>query len=379
MRKNVIKAIIKKEFYQIFRDKRTLALTFALPLMMMVIFSYGIRFDVDSIRVAIADQSDTVQSRDLISGFLSSGYFMRIDNNLSPSEAKKMLLQGDVAVAMIIPPDFASNLKRGRTNPVQFILDGVDSNTANISQGYIKAITLQYNSKLILSKIKAMMKMKGLQYPPLNLSLRVLYNPELRSNNFIIPGIIVIIMMLMGAILTSLSIVKEKELGSFENIISSPVKSSEFIIGKIAPYTILAFADMLLIILVGWIVFNVPIKGSIPLLLLISLIYLVSTLGIGILISTIAQTQQVALLGAMVATFLPSIFFSGFVFPISNMPIFLQWLSMIVPARYFMNIVRTIYLKGTGLTTFWLDLVMLSLLAILLLLLSAKKFKKSLD
>ncbi len=379
MRRNIIKAIIKKEFFQILRDKRTLALTFALPLMMMVIFSYGVRFDVDSIRIAISDADNSFHSRKLISSFTSSGYFERVGGNLSRKEAEKFLLNGDVAVAMIIPPEFSRNLKKREENPIQVLLDGVDSNTANISQGYIKAIILQYNSNLILARVKTAFASMGMEYPPVNLSLRVWYNPELESNHFIIPGIIVIIMMLMGAILTALSIVKEKELGSFENIISSPIKSSEFIIGKIAPYTILAFLDMVLIIIVGWLVFGVPIKGSIALLLFCSVIYLVSTLGIGILISTIAKTQQVALLAAMVVTFLPSIFFSGFVFPIENMPVLLQWLSSVVPAKYFMTIVRSIYLKGTGLTTFWVDLLIMLLLAILLIAISSKKFKKSLD
>ena len=379
MRSTVVKALVKKEFLQIFRDKRTLALTFALPLMMMVIFSYGIRFDVDSIKIAIADQDNTYQSRELIRGFLASGYFKRIDHNLSTKDAEKKVLEGDASVAMIIPPDFSRNLKRSKQNPVQILLDGIDSNTANISQGYIKAIVLQYNSKLIQGRIKSSMKMKGMQYPPINSSMRILYNPELRSNNFIIPGIIVIIMMLMGAILTALSIVKEKELGSFENIISSPIKSSEFIIGKITPYMLLAFADMILIIIVGWSVFHVPIKGSIIQLLLTSIVYLISTLGLGILISTIAKTQQVAFLGAMLATFLPSIFFSGFVFAIKNMPLPLQWISALVPAKYFMTITRSIYLKGTGLASFWEDLLILALLAFLLLALSMKNFKKSLD
>jgi len=380
MRLNVIKAVIKKEFYQVIRDKRTLVATFIFPLMMMFIFSYGISFDVKSIRTAVSDGDRTSHSREIIRSFMSSGYFKRVtDANLSRKDAEQMVMSGEAAVALIIPHDLSRNLKRMKTSYIQVLLDGMDSNTANISQGYIKAILLQYNLKMMTTRFKTAAASMGFKFPPVNLALRIWYNPELKSNNFIIPGIIVIIMMMLGALLTALSIVKEKEFGSFENVVSSPIRGIEFIIGKVAPYATLAFLDMVLVVLVGWIVFEVPIKGSIPLLIVTSIIYLVTALNFGILVSTIARTQQTAMMMALISTMLPSIFFSGFVFPIRSMPLVLQGISFLVPARYFMSIIRSIYLKGTGLGDFWQDLLILTLFALVLLIVSSKKFKKSLD
>jgi ABC-2 type transport system permease protein len=380
MRLNVVKAVVKKEFYQIIRDKRTLIAAFIFPIMMMFIFSYGISFDVKSIKLAISDADCSVHSRDLIRSLISSGYFLRVSNeNLSRKEAEQMVMNGEAAVALVIPHDLARNLKRMKTSYIQILIDGMDSNTANISQGYIKAILLQYNIRIMKNRFKAIAAARGFHFPPINLNLRVWYNPELKSNNFIIPGIIVIIMMMLGAMLTALSIVKEKEFGSFENIVSSPVRGIEFIIGKITPYATLAFLDMALVVLVGWIVFEVPIKGSILILIITSIVYLITALNFGILISTIAKTQQIAMMFALISTMLPSIFFSGFVFPIRSMPLVLQGISLFVPARYFISIIRSIYLKGAGLADFWLDLVILTVFAFILLLASSKRFKKSLD
>jgi ABC-2 type transport system permease protein len=379
MRIKIIKAVTRKEIYQILRDKRTLLFTFLLPLMLMFLYSYGIRFDVNMIKIAVSDSVSDAYSRDLINGFLASGYFDRVGNNLSQRDAEEMIMKGDATVALIIPADFSRNLKRMRGSSVQVLLDGMDSNTANISQGYIKAILLQYSLKQIQSRLGNMLSMKGISFPTVSLDMRILYNPELKSNHFIIPGIIVIIMMLMGAMLTTLSIVKEKEFGSFENIISTPIKSYEFIIGKVFPYVVLSLIDLVLIIVVGYLVFNVPIKGNLILLLFASIFYLVTTLSFGILISTIARTQQIALIVAMLATLLPSILLSGFVFPLESMPLPLQWIAALIPAKYFMTIIRAIYLKGTGVGSFWLDLVLLIFYSIVLLTISSLKFKKRLD
>jgi ABC-2 type transport system permease protein len=379
MRIKIIKAVAKKEVFQIIRDKRSLIFAFLLPLMLMILYSYGIRFDVNNIRIAVSDQDWSSYSRKLIESFISSGYFERVGGNITSAEAERMIINGEATAALIIPVDFSRNLKRMKNTALQVLLDGMDSNTANISQGYIKAILLQYNLRQTKAMLGNLLAMRGISIPPVSLDLRIFYNPELKSNHFIIPGIIVIIMMLMGAMLTTLSIVREREFGSFEIIISTPIRSMEFIIGKVTPYVVLSFLDLVLIIVVGYHVFNVPIKGSIPLLLVSSVIYLIATLGLGILISTIARTQQIALLAAMLATMLPSILLSGFIFPIENMPLILKWISALVPAKYFMAILRAIYLKGTGLTTFWLDLLIMTLYSILLLVISAVKFKKRLD
>lgn len=379
MRLGIIKAVIRKEVYQILRDRRTLIFTFLLPLLLMFLYSYGIRFDVNNIRIAISDACSDSRSRDLINSFIGSGYFVRIGENLSPAQAEKMIINGKANAVLIIPPDFSKNLKRMKGSLAQVLLDGMDSNTANISQGYIKAIFLQYNLNQIRSRLGNILELKGISFPAVSLDMRIWFNPELKSNHFIIPGIIAIIMMLMGALLTSLSIVKEKEFGSFENIISTPIKSYEFIIGKVFPYVVLSFLDLVLIIIVGYLVFNVPIKGSLPLLLVSSIIYLVSTLSLGILISTIARTQQVALIAAMLASLLPSILLSGFVFPVQNMPVPLQWISALIPAKYFMTIIRAIYLKGAGLSSFWLDFLILTLYSGILLIISSINFKKRLD
>jgi ABC-2 type transport system permease protein len=347
--------------------------------MMMFIYSYGVRFDVKSIKLGIADYDNTFYSRELISRFISSGYFVRTGKNMTVSEAEKGIVMGTISVALIIPADFSENLKKNSGAAVQLFLDGVDANTANISQGYTKVILLQYNAAKSKNLLQSAGRSAGVAIPPISLEIRVWYNPEMESNVFIIPGIIAIIMMLMGALLTSLSIVKEKELGSFEQIAASPIKGIEFILGKISPYIILSFIDLVMVVVVGWAVFSVPIRGSLLLLLIASLIYLVATLGLGILISTVTNTQQLAMMIAMLVTLLPSILLSGFVFPIRSMPFFLQWIAMVVPANYYLKILRDIYLKGTGLWSILPHLLVLMLLAGLLILISAKRFKKRLD
>lgn len=379
MRINKIKAVARKEIYQILRDRRTLIFTFILPLFLMFLYSYGIRFDVNMIKMAVSDSSSDAYSRDLINSFIASGYFERVGDNMSNAEAEELIMKGKVSVALTIPADFSRNLKRMKECPVQVFLDGMDNNTANISQGYIKAILLQYNLKQIQNRLGNILAMRGISFPAVSLDIRVFYNPEMKSNNFIIPGIIVIIMMLMGALLTTLSIVKEKEFGSFENIISTPIKSYEFIIGKVFPYIVLSFIDLVLIIVVGYVVFYVPIKGDLVLLLISSVLYLITTLSLGILISTIARNQQIALIAAMLATLLPSILLSGFVFPLESMPIILQWISALVPAKYFMTIIRSIYLKGVGLAGFWQDFLLLMIYSLILLAVSSLRFKKRLD
>ncbi len=368
-----ITAIMKNEFIHLIRDPRSLVIAVFLPIILLFVFGYAVSFDIKNLQLAIFDDSKTLQSRQLIDKFMYSGYFVREADLTSEKQFGDELDSGRAKVILSIPYDFAKKILSNRTAVIQVIVDGSDPTNASSALSYINGIAQQYFSGLLVKRT-----MLG-SATPVKLASRIWYNEDLRSLNFFIPGLISTILMILAAALTSLTIVSEKEQGTMEALVVSPIRKNELMIGKILPYIIIAFWDVVFVTAMGRFWFLVPMRGSIFLMLLCSCVFLTSALGIGLLFSTIARTSQEAVLMALLTTLLPSILLSGMVFPIENMPVVIQWITFIVPARYFIRILRAIFLKGVGLSHIWLDVLLLTVLTGLLLSLCIRAFKKRID
>jgi ABC-2 type transport system permease protein len=378
MRFSALRAIARKEFIQIRRDKATLYMVAIFPLMMLVLYGFGIRYDVKSVPMTVLDQDGTPQSRQYVERFVHSPYFVvrRYVNNYR--ELQRDIDRGESRIGLVVSADFGERLSSRRTAEVQVIVDGADNNTATIAMSYVSQITQAYSSFVMVQQLEALLRQAQLTIPAIEAEPRVWFNPNLESVQFIVPGIIAIIMMIVGTVLTAVTIVKEKETGTIEQIVSSPIGRYELMLGKVLPYAALAYVDFLLIVGASYVLFGVRIKGSLLLLLLTAFIYLIGVLGLGILVSTSTQTQMSAMLTAIMASMLPSILLSGFIFPIRQMPRVLQAITIVVPARYFIEILRDIYLKGLGLEYFWKETLYILLFGCAMLILAARRFQKRL-
>ncbi len=364
-----IRAIAKKEFIQVWRDPFSLLMAFFMPVMLLVIFGYAITLDVNRIRTVVYDQDQSYESRDLVSQFRDSGYFDVIAYLDDSREIDRNLDSGTASAALWIPRDFAKKLRSNRASPVQIVLDGSDSNTATIAQGYIVRITGQFNERLA----------GGRADPVVDTRIRVWYNPELKSRNFIVPGLIAVIMSVIAALLTSLTVAREWERGTMEQLISTPVKTPELILGKLVPYFIIGLVDTLVAIGMSVFLFDVPLRGSLTLLIALSSVFLFGALSLGILISIVTKSQVLASQVAMIGTFLPAFLLSGFMFAISNMPKPLQLVTYLVPARYFVAIVKSIFLKGSSLAAIALEGILLIVYAVAVFAVANRKLVKRID
>lgn len=369
-----IRAIMRREFIDVRRDRRSLFLTFLYPISMLIMYGYGIRYDVDNVPLTILDYDQTPESRDLTQQMLRSGYFQLVRWARDQHEVDHDLSVDASKAAVIIPVQFAARIRSGEPATVQAIIDGSDSNTATIAQGYLLAMIARYGA--VLSTQNPGLRTEGV--PPIELQSRVWYNPELKSVNFIVPGVIAVIMMIVGAILTALSIVKEKERGTIEQILVSPIRPLEMMVGKIIPYVIIAFIDLTIVVVAGYVIFAVPIKGSLFQLAVFALFYLTASLGTGVFVSTIADTMQTAMLAAIFISLMPSILLSGFVFPLENMPAPIRVISYFFPGRYFVTAIRGIYLKGVGVGVLWPEALMLLAFSTAIVWLSASRFQEKL-
>jgi ABC-2 type transport system permease protein len=365
-----IRAIMRRELIDILRDPRSLFLTLLYPITMLIMYGYGIRYDVENVQLTILDYSETPASRELIQDLTSSGYFRLVRIAATQRDVDRDLLTDAARAAAIIPYDFADRLRSGEPTAVQVLIDGSDSNTATIAQGYALAIINAY---------EASRRGGETARAPIEVQSRVWYNPELKSVNFIVPGVIAVIMMIVGAIVTALSIVKERERGTLEQILVSPIRPVEMIIGKIAPYVLIAVLNLSLVIAAGYLVFEVPLKGSLAVLAVFSLLYLICALGVGVFVSTIADSMQSAMIAAIFLSLMPAVLLSGFVFPLEYMPIPIQILSYFFPGRYFVEAIRGIYLKGVGLSVLWPEAVLLLLFGTGIVWLSTSRFRDRLE
>ena len=376
MKRQRVLALIKKEFITIRRDFSFALNIFIFPLIMLIIYGYGIRFDIRYLPTVVWDLSQTPQSRELVEKFLASGYFRSAGAVSGYHEIEKMFDQGEAKLALVFPADFGSKLARGEKTDVQILVDGSDNNTATLAVGYASGIVQGYQADLVVEKLAQKGIRLPFQVPVVREEARMWYNPELKSIRFILPGIIVVIMSVMGTIMTAMAIVGEKERGTFEQVASSPLSGMEFLVGKIIPYIFLALVDMVLIVAAGYLLFRVPVAGSFALLFFFSLLFVAVTMGLGLWVSSVSNSLQGAMTLAFLVTLLPSILLSGFIFPIENFPAFLKALTYLNPGRYFIEALRGIYLKGVGLTVLWPQAVFLFLLGASLLGLTRLRFKK---
>jgi len=368
-------AITRKEFIQIIRDPRTLAVMFLIPIFQLILLGYAATTNVDHLRTAVLDQDKSSESRDLINAYGVSNYFDITYNVSNEAELRRLIDSGAAKAGMIIPSGYSADLTRDHRAQVGFLIDGSDPTIANTALSAALLIG-QAKSTTIIQKL--IPGVDPTRLPGIDVRPRVLYNPELASSNFMIPGMIAMILQFLTTFLTSTSIVRERERGTIEQLIVTPLKSSELVIGKMIPYILIAFWDAIEVLVVGVFWFKVPINGSIPLLLVLIALGLLSSLGLGLLISTLARTQQEATL-LTYFTMLPTIFLSGFFFPIDAMPAVLQWLSYIVPLRYFLIILRAVVLKGVGADLLIPEIVALVIFGVGILTIAARRFRKRLE
>lgn len=369
-------AMVKKEFITIRRDFSFALNIFVMPLMMLIIYGYGIRFDIKYLPTVIWDLSQIPQSRELVEKFLASGYFRSAGSVSSYNEIEDIFDRGKAKLALVIPVDFGAKLARARKTAVQILTDGSDNNTATLAIGYATGIVRSYQAELLVQKLAQKGIRLPFETPVVTEETRMWYNPELKSIRYILPGIIVVIMSVMGTVMTAMAIVGEKERGTFEQIAASPLSAMEFLGGKIIPYILLAVIDMVLIVAAGYLLFKVPIKGSFALLFLFCLLFVSVTMGVGLWVSSVSSSLQGAMTLAFLITLLPSILLSGFIFPIENFPLPLKAFTFVNPGRYFLEALRGIYLKGVGLAELWPQAAFLTLLGLSLLGLTVLRFKK---
>ena len=363
-----ILAIARKEFFHIIYDFRTLAILFLMPVAQLVMFGYALNMEIQRVEMAVVDYARTPASRDLVAAFRGSPFFHPFYYDGRLPDVETLFQMRQARVAMVISRDFSRRLRRHPEAPVQFLIDASDANAATLIRNYCAQVVLDYNigrrARLPL---------------PFDPRQAILFNPDLKSAYFFVPGIIALILVMISALLTSIAIAREKETGTMEQMLVSPVRPYEIILGKVLPYIGLAFLDAAVIISVGMTLFNVPFLGSPLLLVLLTALYLVTALSLGLMISTRVRTQQVAMMAALVATLLPTIMLSGLIFPIASMPQPLQYVTRLVPARYYLLIVRGIMLKGSGLMQLLQPAISLAVMTALLLAVSIRRFGMTLE
>ncbi len=361
-------AIARKEAIQLRRDTRSLIMAFVLPLLMVLFFGYAISWDVTDLRLGVWDQDGTRESRELTQAFEASGYFEVVSRPGSYREVEEDLSRGRVKAVLTIPPGYARDLGSGRAVPVQLLLDGSDANTATIAQNYAGAIASRHSTKVLLA---------GRPMPEVaSAETRIWYNETLESRNMIVPGLVAVIMSIIAAMLTSLTIAREWERGTMEQLASTPVRGVEIVLGKLLPYLVIGVLDVHVVVVAGILVFGVPFNGSVLLLAGMSILFLLGALGVGIFISSVADSQVFAMQVATIATYLPALLLSGFLFDIAGMPAVLRGLTYLIPARYFVVVTRGILLKGVGVAALWPQVLAMFVFAVVGLTLATRVFKK---
>jgi ABC-2 type transport system permease protein len=365
--------LVKKEFIQIRRDRRMLPILLILPVLQLVILGYAVSSDIKHLATAVCDLDNTQASRAFGDRLATSGYFEIRERPADERRIKDLVDAGRVRVGIVIPPRFAAKLARQETATVQLLLDGTDSNTATVAQGYVTQIVNAESARIVLERLGP----KAAPPAALESSVRVWFNPDLKSVNFMVPGVVALILTIVTMTMTATAIVKEKERGTIEQLIVSPIRASQLMLGKAIPFVIIGYVDIFIIVLAGVLWFRIPIAGSFGLLLVLSGLFIMTTLGLGLLISTVSQTQQQAMmLGFFVNP--PFMLLSGFIFPIASMPEPMQYLTYLIPLRYFLVVIRGIFLKGVGLDILWPQALAMLIFGAVVLSLSALRFQKRL-
>ncbi|MCX7050133.1 MAG: ABC transporter permease [Candidatus Sumerlaeota bacterium] len=368
-----LSAVARKEFIHVLRDWRSLWLAIAIPILLILLFGYALNMDLNNVPTVVWDQSHTPQSRELLSLFSGSPYF-RIQRHLdSYRDIQSALDSGEAMIGLVVPGDFADRIGAGKAVEVQVIVDGSDSTRARLALSYAAGIGLIYNQKLTARGIALLGTRQ--QPAPVELETRAWYNPDLRSPNAIIPGIIALVMVVIAAMLTSVTVAREWEMGTMEQLISTPVRAPELVLGKVVPYFAIGFVDVAIAVAMGQWFFHVPLRGSAGLLFAMAAVFLTGALFFGLTLSIVTKSQVLANQAALLGSFLPTLLLSGFVFAIADMPRPIQLLTYIVPARYFIAILRGIYLKGIGLEVLWFNALLLAIYATIMVTVAHKNMR----
>jgi len=364
-------AFIKKEFFHIFRDYRSMVILFGMPIVQVLLFGFAITNEINDAQIAILDHSKDVVTRELTQKIVSSNYFLLVENLESNNQIEAEFKKGNIKQVVVFESGFARKLEKEGKASIQLLLDASEPNTANMLNAYTTGIINTYS----------MQKMINSNAVPLTIQVdsKMLFNPELKSVYMFVPGVITVLLMLVSAMMTSISITREKELGTMEALLVSPLRPIQIIIGKVTPYVLLSFINLVVILLLAKFVFVMPIRGSLVLLLAECLLFIVMALALGILISTISKTQQQAMMISMFALMLPTILLSGFIFPIENMPLILQYISHLMPPKWFIIIIKNIMLKGVGISYFWKETLIIIFMTVFFIGMSVKKFKIRLE
>lgn len=370
--------IMWKEFIHIRRDPRLLIVVFGMPIFMLLLYGYAINLDIKHVRMGVYDQDQSPASRDLVAEFAHNDYLDIVAYPESPAAVDALLDHGRAKVIIVIPVTYSRDLARSRTAQVQVLVDGSDSTSASTAIGYVNSVLQQHGIRLKVAALqRAGVPTDGVAQS-IDHRVRFWYNPELKSSHFIVPGLIAMLLMMLSTLLASVTVVRERERGTIEPLIVSPIRPIELMAGKLIPYVMVAFADVILVLTAGVLVFHVPMAGSPWLVLTLSMVFLIAVLGIGLFISTIAPSQQVAMGGALMFSQLPTVILSGFIFPISSMPPPIQVITNIIPAAHFIKILRAIVLKGSDLSLVWQPALLLLIIGVGMLTLSALRFRKKL-
>lgn len=383
-----VSEVLRKEIRQTLREPRMRVLLFLPPVVQLIIFGYAVNLDVELSRIAWVDQDRTPASRELRAAFAGSPYFSISAEPRSLEQAARLLDAGEVLAVVAVLPGFSRRIERGETAPVQILVDGTNSNTAAVVASYATQVVARYGAerlgerqRALLMEVIATTGIDGPRYlavPALEAAPRVWFNEDLRSRNYFVPGVVVNIVALVTLLLTALAIVREKELGTIEQLMVTPLRPFELMLGKTLPFAAVGLVQMSLVTLAALVVFRVPFRGSPLVLLLCAVLFLMTTLGAGLFISTVSQTQQQAAMASFFF-FAPAMMLSGFAFPVRNMPVAVQYLTLLNPVRYFMEIVRGLFLKGVGMETLWPQMLSLFVYGVAVLSLSALRFHKRLD
>jgi len=383
--KQRLRRMIQKEFIQALRDPRMRSMLFIPPLIQLLIFGYAVNLDVDNAKIAWMDQDRTPESRELLSQFEGSGRFLIVGTPRDERAMQQMLDRSQVDGVIRVLPGFGRDIERGRPTSVQVLVDGTNSNTASIVSGYATQCIARYSNQAMQKQQTAKLVAVTADVGPMHMSMpgvesrtRVWFNPDLRSRNYFIPGVIVNIITLVTLSLTAMAIVREKEIGTMEQLMVTPLRPTELILGKTLPFVLVGLWDMMLVLGAALLLFHIPFNGSFTLLVGSTLLFLLTTLGAGLFISTVSQTQQQAMMATMIF-FQPFFMLSGFTFPIRNMPQIAQWLTYVNPVRYFMEIVRGVFLQGSGVEALWPQMVALAVFGVTILWLSVQRFHKHLE
>jgi ABC-2 type transport system permease protein len=374
MKLHRILALLRKEFGQVVKDKKMLPIIFVVPVLQLILLGFAASLDVKDIVLVVCDLDKSVQSRQLLEQFTNSGYFTIEENTNRYGDVQQFLDNYKASAAIVIPTDFGKRLLRKEPAKIQMLLDGSAGSTAAITMSYASQIVTGFSSRVLIEQMGSV-KVKG----GISAEVRAWFNAALKHRNFMVPGVLVLILLMTTTNLTAMAIVKEKEIGTLEQIMVTPIRPSELILGKLVPFVIIGFVNVSLVLLVMVLGFGIPVKGSMVLLFVLTGFFLLTSLGIGLFVSTISRTQQQAMMMAMLGILMPMMYLSGFVFPINNMPPLLQFVSLGIPMRYYLVIARSVILKGVGLETLWPEATVLLIMGGLILFASVRRFRKKLD